>query len=91
MIKYLDQFKKVLVSQEVKITDYTINEIKDIKGDTDKFSFYVGYSLKPSDMKSYVLAGNGEVKDSWVVNKIAFVSVKKVGNEYKMTGIGTGP
>lgn len=91
MVKYLDQFKQGLVSQGVKITEYTINEIKDIKGDTDKFSFYVEYSLKPSDMKSYVLAGNGEVKDSWIVNKAAFVNIQKVGNEYKMTGIGTGP
>lgn len=91
MTKYLDEYKKDSVLKEMRIMDYTIGTISQIQGNTDKFSFYVGYSLKPSDMKSYVLAGNGEVKDSWVVNKVAFVSVQKVGNEYKMTGIGTGP
>lgn len=48
------------------------------------------YSIKPAYLNSYFLAGNGEVKDSWVVNKFNFVDVQKVGSQYKIINMGTG-
>lgn len=48
------------------------------------------YSIKSAYLNSYFLAGNGEVKDSWVVNKFNFVDVQKVGSQYKIINMGTG-
>ncbi|MFL0196264.1 hypothetical protein ACJDU8_11930 [Clostridium sp. WILCCON 0269] len=93
--EYLNEYKKDAVSKKFKSTDYTINNIKDIRGNTDKFSFWVHYSVKPSekpsDENSYWMAGNGVLKGDWVVNKGEFIDVEKVNNEYKITNMGTGP
>ncbi|GCD12241.1 hypothetical protein [Clostridium tagluense] len=89
MIKLFSEYKKDSVIKELKITDYTINKINDLQGNSDKFTFYIEYSLKPVDINSYVLAGNGEIKDSWIVNKSAFLEVQKVSGEYKINSMGT--
>ncbi|WP_209702127.1 hypothetical protein [Clostridium algifaecis] len=97
MKEYLNEYKKDTVSKKVKITDYTINGIYNIKGNTDKFSFSVDYSVKPSekpsDENSGWLAGTGDgvLKGDWVIDKDEFIYVNKVNNEYKITSIGTGP
>lgn len=90
MKKYFDEYKKDSVVKELKIKDYTINEIIDIWGNSDKFGFSISYSIKPAYLNSYSLAGNGEVKDSWVVNKFNFVDVEKAGSQYKIINMGTG-
>lgn len=95
MKEYLNEYKKDTVLKKFKITNYTINGIHNIKGNTNKFSFCVDYSVKPSekpsDENSDWLAGNGVLKDDWVIHKDAFIDVNKVNNEYKITSIGTGP
>jgi hypothetical protein len=90
MESYFNEFKKDNVSKQVKITDYTIDKISSIEGDINKFIFYVVYSLKPADMNLYVLAGNGEVKDNWIITRSYFADVKKVDNKYILTNLGTG-
>lgn len=90
MESYFNEFKKDNVSKDVKITDFTINKISDVEGDINKFNFYVIYTNKPSDINLYVLAGNGELKDSWIINRTYYVQVKKVDDKYVLTNIGTG-
>lgn len=90
MVKAFDEYKKNSVTKELRIEDYTINKINDIQGNIERFSFSIDYSLKPSYINSYVLAGNGAVKDSWVINKFAFVEVQKIDKEYKINSMGTG-
>ncbi|MGE5629166.1 MAG: hypothetical protein ACM3X7_13840 [Solirubrobacterales bacterium] len=89
--KYLNEYEKDKTSIKLKLEDYTVNNIDDIKGNTNKFSFWVDYSVKPSDENSNWIAGNGEIKDGWIINKIAFVNIEKENNEYKIISIGTGP
>lgn len=99
MKEYFDEYKKLTVAKEYRLSDYTINSINDIKGNTDdekrstdKYSFVVDYSVKPSDINSIDwIAGDGEAKGDWIVNKSAFVYIEKVNNGYKITGMGTGP
>ncbi len=94
MKEYLNEYEKDTVAKKFKIADYTINNINDIKGNTDKFSFWVSYSVKPSEKpsneNSYWMAGNGVEKGDWVINKGEFIDVEKVNNEYKITDMGTG-
>ena len=90
MSKYFDLFKIDTVSKEMQIEDYKIKKISEIKGDSSKFSFSISYDLKPADIKSYVLAGNGTLKDSWVIDKSYYVEVEKSNNEYKIINMGTG-
>lgn len=91
MKKYLNEYENVKTSKELKLLDYTINNVADVKGNTNKFSFWVDYSVKPLVENSNWVAGNGEIKDRWIVNKNAFVNIEKVNNEYKIISIGTGP
>jgi hypothetical protein len=90
MVKYFDELKGDSVAGELRITDYTINKVNAIQGNSDKFNFFIVYSLKPADKSSYVLAGNGEIKDSWIVNKNAFVEVELRGKKYWINSMGTG-
>lgn len=90
MKKLFDEYKKDSVKKELKLKDYTINKIADLQGDCDKFNFSIDYSFEPFDMNSYIVAGNGAIKDSWVINKFAFVEVQKIGTKYKITSMGTG-
>lgn len=87
--KYLDEYKKNRVIKEIRITDFTINKVDEIQGNTDKFNFYVDFSLKPADVNSYELTGNGEAKGDWIENCNRFVDVEKVNDEYKVTNMGT--
>lgn len=92
MKEYFNEYKKFTVSKKFKLNAYTIDHINDITQSTDKFSFHIDYSVKPSNINSdYWIAGNGVSKGSWIVNKSAFIYVEKVNNEYKLTSIGTGP
>lgn len=90
MQKYLDEFKNNTLSKQQMISDYKINKISELQGNNDAFNFFVDYSLKPADLKSYLLCGNGKIDGAWIVNKNAFVQIEKVGDTYKIKDIGTG-
>lgn len=90
MVKLFEEYKKDSVKKELRIKDYTINKINDLQGNSDKFKFSIDYSLKPMDLNSYVLAGDGKIKKSWIVNKFAFVEVQRIGKVYKINSMATG-
>lgn len=91
MEKYFAQFKENTTEKDLMISDYKISKIDQIKGDNNGFKFFVDYSLKPADINSYVLCGNGEINGEWIVNKNAFVEIEKIDGAYKIKSIGTGP
>ena len=91
MEKYFAQFKENTTEKDQMISDFKISKIDQFKGDNNNFTFYIDYSLKPADIKSYVLCGNGELNGEWIINKNAFVEIEKTDGAYKIKSIGTGP
>lgn len=91
MEKYFAQFKENTTGKDMMISDFKIIKIDQIKGDNNNFKFFIDYSLKPADIKSYVLCGNGELSGEWIINKNAFVEIEKDDGAYKIKSIGTGP
>ena len=82
-------------------TDYRIDNVRvyseaekksliDTLGDdsykTTDILAIVEYSIKPQDIKTYVIAGNGEVQGDWVVGKSACVTYR----DGKIVADGTG-
>jgi hypothetical protein len=90
MRKYFEEFKKDKVKKEFRLKDYKIIELRDFKGNITNFRFYIIYSLEAAYKDSYIYAGNGEIKGLWCINKSLFVCIKKFGNVYKITNMGTG-
>lgn len=91
MQKYLDQFKADTTEKDLMISDYKINKIRNLEGNNSDFKFCIDYALKPKDINSYILCGNGELDGEWITNKEAFVEIIKDNDCYKIKSIGTGP
>lgn len=88
---YLKRYTETKVSDEVRIEDYIIGDIKIENENKNNYSFYVNYSVKPA-IDNYVLAGNGiESENGWIVDRSFFIKVEKENEYYTITGIGTGP
>ena len=62
---------KVLTAAEKQEIVNSMPEYKDAE-----ILAVVNYSIKPKDINNYVIAGNGEIRGEWIVNKSACVSYK---------------
>jgi len=90
--KYLDSFKKDTIAKTLRIKKYTIDGVSKAESNESSLAFFVDYSVKPETLiNSDWAAGNGEVKGLWFVNKTAYVTIEKSGDEYSIKSIGTGP
>lgn len=90
---YLEKNKATNTPVGSRLTDYKIDKLDAIPGKTeDSFCFSVTYSVKPVSTNADWIAGNGLLDKStgWINDKYAFVTVKKVSNEYIIDEIGTG-
>lgn len=91
MVNYLDSFENS-PSNEKKITDYLITDIKSpvINGDT--LNFYVSFSIKSvSEANLPIGTDNGLITvDDWQRNKGGWAIAKKIGYNYMVQGIATG-
>ena len=96
---YLDHYKASELGVRCRLEDYKIENIlldKRIALLANEQNLdYVGsvqYSVQIKELPSWWVAGNGELaNDGWIVNKGLIVGVTKVGDEYALKLIGTGP
>lgn len=89
--EFLDSYKKDNVHGSLKLRDYKIEKIDSVKGDLNKFRFWLTYSVKPA----YVYLNewavtNGEPEGLWIKNRVQFVDVEKTDNGYIIKEMGTG-
>jgi len=90
--KYLDSFKKDTIAKTSRIKKYAIDGVSKAQSNESSLAFFVDYSVKPETLiNSDWAAGNGEVKGLWFVNKEAYVTIEKSGDDYSIKSMGTGP
>lgn len=96
---YLDHYKASEMGERCRLEDYKIENVlldKRIAFLANEQNLnYVGsvqYSVQIKEVPSWWVAGNGELaNDGWIVNKGLIVGVIKVGDEYVLKILGTGP
>jgi hypothetical protein len=90
MTKYFDEFKKMAVSNELRIEDFKIISISGITGNRDKFWYTMKYTLKPINMKTFRMFGMWSYKGSWIINRYAYGWIIRTGNVYRIDSMNLG-
>ncbi len=91
IVEYLSRYKGIMVPQQEKLKDFSIEEIEGVKEKSGgKFRFIVTYSVKPAAKhQSNWIAGNGVTgQKGWINKKVAYVYVNKEGNTYSIEDMG---
>ena len=91
---YLNYLEGKSISDEMRITDYQINQIKveqTIAGNSEtKYIFSANYSILPAS-KRFSLTGSGTKLDNgWIEQKFHVFEITKNKNTYRITGMATG-
>ena len=93
---YLTYLQGKNISDEMRITDYSIDQIKVeqvINGSNGevKYIFSTSYSILPANSKRFSLTGSGvKLNNGWIEQKFHVFEVTKTKNTYRITGIATG-
>jgi hypothetical protein len=92
MSAYLDHFTCPEIDDLSRLVDYQIEGTSlQSRGDL-QFTVQVTFSVQPVlGTNSNWIAGNGELDDPWVRNKMLFVTVVLQDDEYVIGSMGTGP
>lgn len=104
MTKYFKHYQARNFTEEFRLKNYSITEIK-IWQKTDKwFSFAVKFAVKPAGNNSYWLsripvAGEGDTskkgmyhlnKEGWIEGGELFITAIRAGDEYKVQSVDAG-
>lgn len=76
----------------IKLKEYEVHNIDVGRWKNDRFLALVTFSVRPVKC-SYEgwLTGNGDESGAWVRNKSLFFTIVKVGDNYKVDSVGSGP
>lgn len=89
--EFLNIYKKDNVHASSKLKDYKIEKIDSVKGDFNKFEFWLTYSVKPARIYfSGWAAGSGFEEGLWIKDKTDFIEVQKTEEGYIIKSRGAG-
>lgn len=77
---------------EISALESKINDVSLISEGKYIFTVCISYDIKSANEKSPWYAGNGEIgENNWIVNKVTFIDIEKIGeNKYRIINGYTG-
>ena len=89
--RWLDHFSAPEVGRKDRLTDYAIHEVALESSGEDQWLLRVSFSVQPAAPDSNWIAGNGVMEDSWIRNKLLFVTVIQEDGVYRLGELATMP